>query len=229
MITLELAVFHPASTAIAEATGVQRIELCENYAAGGLTPSIDLLHTTRKGYRGLVFVMIRPRPGDFVYTDSEFAEMLQQVETFRSEGVDGFVTGMLDKVNTIDSKKLEAFMKACGPVPVTFHRAFDQVEDWRNGLDVLIAAGCSRVLTSGGAPSAIEGLNRLREMIEYGAGRITILPGGGIRSSNVLTIIKRIYPKELHTAAIVNTDRNEIIPVADQLELQSIGSACLLT
>ena len=223
MITLELAVFHPASTAIAEATGVQRIELCENYAAGGLTPSIDLLHNTRKGYRGLVFVMIRPRPGDFVYTDSEFAEMLQQVETFRSEGVDGFVTGMLDKVNTIDAKKLEAFMKACGPVPVTFHRAFDQVEDWRNGLDVLIAAGCSRVLTSGGESNAWSGMERLREMIDHAAGRIIILPGGGVRSTNAQTIIDALGCSELHSAAI---PKGVVQPIADELELKGLLSVC---
>jgi copper homeostasis protein len=223
MTTLELAVFHPASPAIAQFAGVPRIELCEDYASGGLTPSIDFLRATRSVYLGLVFVMVRPRPGDFVYTDREFDTMLQQVEQFRSDGVDGFVAGMLDDHSAIDRRRLAEFMKACGPAPVTFHRAFDKIQDWRDGLDILIYNGCSRVLTSGGAPSAMEGLERLSEMIEYASGRIIVLPGGGVRSTNAWSLIDSLECAELHSAAIPTDTGN---PIADEAEVNELMSIC---
>lgn len=223
MITLELAVFHPGSLLLAQSEGVRRIELCEDYAAGGLTPSLDLLQFTRTVYHGLVFVMIRPRPGEFVYTDREFDTMLRQVERFRMEGVDGFVTGVLDDHNSIDRKRLELFLKACGPVPVTFHRAFDKVPDWRNGLETLIDTGCTRVLTSGGAATAMQGLDRLREMVDYAAGRIIILPGGGVRSTNAQDLVVALACTELHSAAIRPGSLN---PVADGTELNALVSFC---
>lgn len=223
MTTLELAVFHPNSLPIAQSAGVSRIELCEDYTAGGVTPSLDFLRETRSVYQGLVFVMIRPRTGHFVYTDREYDAMLRQVELFRMEGVDGFVTGLLDDNHTIDRKRLAGFMKACGDVPVTFHRAFDRVADWRSALATLIDAGCSRVLTSGGAPNAMDGMERLREMGEYAAGRIILLPGGGVRSTNARQIIDSLGCKELHSAAVTSGAPQ---PIGDEVELKALISIC---
>lgn len=226
---LELAVFNEESCRVAAACGVLRIELCENYPAGGLTPSSELFEQAKSIYKGKIFVMLRPRPGDFIYTHFEEEVMLAEATRFAEAGADGFVAGFLTASGEINYRQTERLAKACAPLPLTFHRAFDQVADWREAMDGLIHAGCKRILTSGGKNSAMDGRYRLNEMMDYASGRILILPGGGIRSSNLPEIIKTCKPAEVHSAAITEkaSEGHSYIAQSEEVEelLRILGSA----
>lgn len=199
---LELAVFHPDSIQVAIAAGINRIELCDDYSAGGLTPSAENFQNARRKYKGQIFTMVRPRTGDFIYSDEEFEIMLRQVDAFAKAGTDGIVSGFLLPDGGIHEEQLSRFVEACHPLPFTFHRAFDRAADWKSNLDSLIRCGCSRVLSSGGTRTAAEGKQQLKEMTAYAAGKLIVLPGGGIRSDNIAELIFFLKPAELHTAAI---------------------------
>ena len=187
---LELACFNLESARIAEVVGVHRLELCEDYTSGGITPSLNFFTEARKLFHDKIFVMIRPRPGSFVYSEEEFNTMLRSLEKFKSLGADGFVCGFMNEDQTINESQLSKFIEMCQPFPFTFHRAFDQVHDWKTGLDQLIEAGCNRILSSGKGKNAIEGFTRLKEMNVYAGDKIIILPGGGIRSLNVKLLME---------------------------------------
>ena len=134
---LELATFNIESVHIAVAAGVPRLELCEDYTCGGVTPSLNYFNEARKLFHDKIFVMIRPRPGSFVYSDQEFETMLRSLEEFKSLGADGFVCGFMNDDQTINENQLGKFIEQCQPFSFTFHRAFDQVRDWKLGLDIL--------------------------------------------------------------------------------------------
>lgn len=161
---LELACFNPESARIAEVVGVHRLELCEDYTSGGITPSLNFFTEARKLFHDKIFVMIRPRPGSFVYSEEEFHTMLQSLEKFKALGADGFVCGFMNEDQTINENQLGKFIEQCHPFPFTFHRAFDQINDWKLGLDILLKQGCKRLLTSGDGKTAFEGKERLKEM-----------------------------------------------------------------
>ncbi len=216
---LELATFTIASCRIAADLGVHRLELCENYLAGGVTPSTNFFEDARAIFQGEIMVMIRPRPGSFVYSEYEFERMLQSVETFKELGADGFVGGFMNEDQTINKKQLGQFLNVCQPLPFTFHRAFDQILDWKLGLDILLKYGCARVLTSGDGKTAEEGKFRLQEMIDYVNGELIILPGGGVRSMNLQTILDECCPTEIHTAGILEENLRNGKFDADESEL----------
>ncbi|MBK7967120.1 MAG: copper homeostasis protein CutC [Bacteroidetes bacterium] len=219
---LELATFNIESVHIAVKAGVDRLELCEDYSIGGITPSLSFFNEARKLFHNDIFVMIRPRPRSFVYSDDEFERMLQNVEKFIELGADGFVSGFMSEDQTINKKQLGQFLNVCQPLPFTFHRAFDQILDWKLGLDILLKYGCARVLTSGDGRTADEGRNRIVQMMEYVKGEITILPGGGIRSGNLQTILKLCSPTEIHTAGILEENLRNGKFVVDEDELLKI-------
>src|SRR6185503_11345037 len=139
-----------------------------------------------------VFVLVRPRPGDFVYTDAEHRTMLQQIEEAKQAGAHGIVSGSLT------DKQTQALIHATRPLPFTFHRAFDSCDDLQAKLEELIALGVDRVLTSGGAPTAIEGVAQIRQLVAQARERIVILPGGGIDATNVFRIVLETGVREVH-------------------------------
>ncbi len=219
---LELATFNIESVHIAVAAGVNRLELCEDYTCGGVTPSLNYFNEARKLFHDKIFVMIRPRPGTFVYSEEEFEKMLRSLEMFIELGADGFVGGFMNEDQTINKNQLGNFLIECQPLPFTFHRAFDQVRDWKLGLDILLKYGCERVLTSGDGKTAEEGMVRLKEMIEYVKGELMILPGGGIRSSNLESMLDACQPEEIHTAGITQENLLNGKFIADESELRKM-------
>ena len=176
--------------------GAHRIELCTDLAHGGTTPDLQLLRESRSLAPIPVFVLVRPRAGDFVYTDAEHRTMLEQIRQAKEAGAQGVVSGALlgDHIATDRTAELIA---AAQPLPFTFHRAFDECHDQAAALDTLIALGAGRVLTSGGAPTAIEGVEQIGRLVRQSRGRIEILPGGGVNAANVRTI-RDAGVRELH-------------------------------
>lgn len=214
-VKLELATFHPDSVPIATRCGVQRLELCEDYSCGGLTPSLDYFEAVREEFPGKIFVMIRPRAGGYIYSDEEFDIMLRSVKLFRQRKADGFVAGFFRHEQEINEQQLKKFVETCDGLPVTFHRSFDGLQDWKRGLDTLIKAGCTRLLTSGDGNGAYEGRFSISEMIKFAGDGILILPGGGIRSRNVQYILDECHPAEVHSAAIRSSPEH----IVDETEL----------
>jgi copper homeostasis protein len=221
---LELACFNLESSRIAAAVGVHRLELCEDYTCGGLTPSMEYFREARKVFPNDIFVMIRPRAGDYIFSDAEFNLMLQDVEKFKAAGANGFVSGFFTPSGAINEEQLKRFVEACHPLPVTFHRSFDLLPDWKSGLDLLIQHGCTRLLTSGDGPTAYDGRMRLKEMMDHAGTKLLILPGGGIRSSNIREIIHTCHPAEVHSAALSSTAVHDNNYTADEDELQLLLS-----
>lgn len=172
----------------AASCGADRIEFCTRLSCGGVTPGLADVRRLVVEASVPVVVLVRPRPGGFVYTGGELARALGSCRECRSEGVSGIATGALDRSSGIDARAVSDLVAAAGGVPVTFHRAFDLVPDMSGALEMLIELGVSRVLTSGGPPSAVDGALVLAALAEQARGRIEILPGGGIRSHNAARI-----------------------------------------
>jgi copper homeostasis protein len=220
---LELAVFHPDSLAIARRCGVHRIELCEDYQAGGISPSSGFFGQARKEFPGPIHVMVRPRPGNFQYSAEESDWMEQAIRQFSNAGADGFVLGCLETSGRINIRQLENLVNAAGGKPITFHRAFDETADEDEAVQTLISYGCTRILTSGRADSAVAGKIRLENNIRSYGNRICILAGGGIRSNNIEELMNISGLKECHTAALASThpaiaDGTELMRMMEILE-----------
>lgn len=169
--------------------GANRLELCTDLAHGGTTPDLNLLQAQLPIP---VFVLVRPRAGDFVYTDVEHRTMLEQIARAKRAGARGIVTGDLSLDRTRE------LIAAARPLPVTFHRAFDVFPDRSDALEQLIDLGVERVLTSGGAPTAPEGAAQIRRLVVQAKGRIGILPGGGIDATNVARLVRETGVREVH-------------------------------
>ena len=199
MIQVEVAVETLHSALAAEEGGASRLELCLDLGNGGLTPDDALARNVLEQTRIPVFMMIRPRPGNFVYAASEIDEMVRATERLAALGAHGFVTGALTSENVVDNNAMRALVQAAGELPVSFHRAFDRTLDRIAALDELIELGITRVLTSGGAASALEGADALRELVAYAGDRLIILAGGGVREDNVAELIRRSGVAEVHT------------------------------
>ncbi|GAA3612065.1 copper homeostasis protein CutC [Kineosporia mesophila] len=191
-----------AGAAVAEAAGADRVEICSALSEGGVTPSAGLVHrvlasTSRIG----VQVLIRPRGGDFVFSPAEVEVMIEDVHQLRSLPRVGFVLGALSADGCVDGPVLERLVEACAGAPTTFHRAFDACRDLPASLEALVELGFDRVLTSGGAASALEGAAVLRRLTDQVADRLTILAGGGVRPANVAELVKRSGVTEVHGRA----------------------------
>ncbi|MCK6447447.1 MAG: copper homeostasis protein CutC [Planctomycetes bacterium] len=199
MALLEVCVDSLAGLDAALAGGAERIELCSRLDVGGLSPTDELLQGARARVAGSVplFVMVRPRAGDFVYSASELATMLAELAT-RRERADGFVFGALRPDGTVDRDATSTLVRAARPKPVTFHRAFDLVREPFAELETLIALGIERVLTSAGAPTAFDGRVKLAELVRRARGRIVILPGGGVRAAHAAELVRTTGVRELH-------------------------------
>ena len=208
---IELAVESLAGARAAAAGGADRIELAPELHVGGLTPSDELTRSVVDHVDIPTYVMIRPRAGDFVYSAGEVADMCGTIERLRALGVHGVVTGALTDSRTIDLAATAALVAAAAGIPLTFHRAFDRAADLSIALEQLVDLGVARVLTSGGAPTALEGSAKLRALVEQSAGRITVLAGGGVRESNVREVVSRTGVSEVHTKL---TDAGEDLTAA---------------
>lgn len=198
MAILEACVETLEEARAAEAGGASRIELCAHLAAEGTTPDDRLLEACITGLRVPVVAMVRPRPGPFVYDAAELAVMAQQVERVRALGSAGIVTGALTLGGAVDVPALRVLMDAAGPLPVTFHRAFDLAPNRDEALATLIAVGIARVLTSGGAATAAEGMPEIARLVRRAAGRLVVVAAGKVRAANVRDLIDHTGVSEVH-------------------------------
>jgi copper homeostasis protein len=196
---VEAAVETFESALAAERSGADRIELCANLSDGGTTPSAELIATVAERVRIPLFVLIRPRGGGFVYADDEINAMTRDIGLARGMGVGGIVTGALTSNGRVELSHTRALVKAAAGLPITFHRAFDFTENQPDALEQLIALGVSRVLTSGGAATALEGTPAIAALVARARGRIAIIAGGGVREQNVRNVIARTGVREVHT------------------------------
>jgi len=195
---LESVVESVAAARAAEHAGAARLELCVGLADGGVTPPGGLITAVLERVSIPVFVLIRPRAGDFVYSDAEIADALRGVAMARRRGAHGIVLGVLGRDGCVDVDRTRRLVDRGRGLPATFHRAFDAVPDQEAALEDAIAAGASRVLTSGGAATALEGAGRLAALAHQARGRITVLAGGGVRPHNVQALLARSGVREVH-------------------------------
>jgi copper homeostasis protein len=198
---LEVVVQTVEHAVAAERGGADRIELCTDIGCGGVTPSPDLIRDTRRNVAIPIHVMIRPRPGDFCYSEKELAIMRQDIAAAVHSGVDGVVLGILRENQRIDKERTRAMVEMARPLPVVFHRAFDLAENLDAALEDVIAAGASRILTAGGNHGAMHNLPTLRRLVGLARGRITLLVGGGVNAANVLEVIRQTSAPEVHSSA----------------------------
>ena len=205
MSILEIAVFNYQSALLAERAGADRLELCENPADGGTTPSTGTLRQVKDTLWLPVFPIIRPRGGDFFYTEEEFQIMKWDVMMCKGMEFEGVVFGMLLRNGKIDKENCKRFVDFAYPLKVTFHRAFDRARDPFEALEDLIECGCSRILTSGQVPNALDGASLIKQLIEKADGRIIVMPGSGLRSSNIAEVAKITRAVEFHSSARITT------------------------
>lgn len=200
-IRIEICVDNIESALIAQKGGADRIELCSALDLGGLTPSKGLMEYVVSHLKIPVNVLIRPRSGDFHYSQHEFQVIKSDIFTAKVAGISGIVIGMLNSDGTIDSCRMKEVMEICYPLPVTFHRAFDMVRDHYEALDEIIKLGCSKILTSGGHKTATAGSMVISELVKQAAGRISIMPGSGINERNFKELYEATRCNEYHLSA----------------------------
>jgi len=205
-LQLEVAVDSLERATAAERAGAHRLELCAHLDEGGLTPVIELIRQVRAAVRIPIHVMVRPRPGDFVYSATDFAAMKASIKTIAAENVEGIVTGVLLPGGSVDVQRTQELVVRASPMRVTFHRAFDVTKDLAAGLEDIVLAGAHHILTSGGAADAQTGASVLRSLIEQAGKRITILPGAGLHPGNIAEVARATGARELHTGL------GEVIP-----------------
>ena len=200
MALLEVCVDSLERALAAQAGGAERIELCARLELGGLTPPRELLDAALARAAVSHHVMVRPRAGDYVYSRAEFEAMEHQIDGLLASGARGVVLGVMTRRGAIDPERTAVLVARARPLSVTFHRAFDAAPDLEDALETLIALGVDRVLTSGGAATALEGRAVLRKLVARAAERIVVMPGGGVRSHNAQQILAETGASELHSS-----------------------------
>lgn len=188
---------------IAKEKGADRIELCDNLKDGGTTPSYGTIKKSVEDVGLPINVIIRPRGGDFIYKDYEKEIMYTDIEICKDLGVNAIVIGALTKNNTIDTEFIKKAKELSGDLKITFHMAFDEIEDKKAAIDELVALGIDRILTKGGEISALNNLDTLKELVQYAGDRIIIIPGAGITKENRDKVISITNAKEIHGTKIV--------------------------
>lgn len=216
---LEIACFNYESAIIAQESGAERIELCENMQLGGTTPNSVLTIRVREKLAIKIHVIIRPRGGNFVYDDKEFVEMKQDIKHLKTLGVDGFVFGILNPNGSVNKKQNQELVRLAAPLSCTFHRAFDVVKDLEESLEDVIECGFQTILTSGRAKNVEEGISDLEIIQKLAKDRVEIMPGGGLRSSNIRLLQSKLEPTFYHSSAV--TDNTEIANSEEIKELRS--------
>jgi copper homeostasis protein len=197
---IEIATSDFETTKAAVEGGADRIELCANLEEGGTTASYGTIYQCREAFDVLIFPIIRPRGGDFLYTDDEYEIILHDVKLCKQLGCDGIVTGLLTADGAIDIKRTAALIEIAYPMGVTFHRAFDRCRNAFEALEQLIQIGCERILTSGQQPSAIDGMELIAELNQKADHRIIIMPGSGVRKENIKMLAAKTGCTEFHSS-----------------------------
>lgn len=221
-LVLEVCVDSVESAVAAADGGAQRVELCSDLAEGGVTPSAGLIAMVRKRVPIGVHVLIRPRAGDFYYSADEFEVMKRDIVLAKQLGANGVALGILSADANVDTARTTELVALARPMAVTFHRAFDAVGDPIVSLEELVKTGADRILTSGGAATALEGVAQLAQMVKVAAGRIVILGCGQIRETNVAEILKKTGLGEIH-AALQSPVPSPVTPRNDRV-LQGLGN-----
>ena len=201
MYRFEICANSVASCKAAQEGGADRVELCAGIPEGGTTPSYGMIATARKSINIGLNVIIRPRGGDFLYSEDEIQEMIEDIRTAKSLGADGLVFGCLKADGSVDMEVMKRLMDEAGDTPVTFHRAFDHCSDPYHALEDIISCGCCRILTSGCRPTALEGAELLAELVKRAEDRIIIMPGCGIKEGNIAEIARLSGAREFHFSA----------------------------
>ncbi len=222
---LEVIAFTIESVLIAQRSGAHRIELCDNPGEGGTTPSYGMIKTAREKTSLQLFPIIRPRGGDFLYNDEEFEIMKKDVLLCKETGCDGVVIGLLQANGTVDKDRTARLVETAYPLEVTFHRAFDRVAHPFEALEDVIACGCQRILTSGLKPAAPEGVELLADLVRQSNDRIIIMPGSGIRSTNIREIAEKTQASEFHSSARINIPSDMLFTNTSMNE--SLDTTCL--
>jgi copper homeostasis protein len=200
MILLEVIANSVEDCVAAEQGGADRIELCSALALGGLTPSLGLLIGARRATRLPIMAMNRPRAGGFCYTESEFSVMCRDADLALAHGADGLVFGCLLGDGTVDAGRTRRLVERAGDKQTVFHRAFDVTPNPFHALDVLMDLGVTRVLTSGQMPSVVDGTALVAALVAHAAGRIQILPGGGITIGNARAVVQQTQVTQIHAS-----------------------------
>jgi len=200
---VEVCVDSVESAMAAETGGAERVELCDNLMEGGTTPSAGAIAAARSKLNIKLHVIIRPRGGDFCYSDVEFEVMKRDIEFAKHLGVDGVVIGILLPDGAIDVTRTRDLIELARPMSVTFHRAFDMTRDAFEALETLIGLGIDRILTSGQEPSVIEGLELIAELVKRADERITIMACGGVNERNIKRVVAESGVRELHVTGFV--------------------------
>ncbi|MCO6161303.1 copper homeostasis protein CutC [Flavobacterium sp. NRK F7] len=219
MPSLEIACFNLESAEIAQKNGADRIELCVEMSIGGTTPSLEMIQNVKAKINIPIYVMIRPRGGNFVYNETELEWMQSKIKVVKEMGINGFVFGILDVENKVDVIQNKALVSLAKPLPCTFHRAFDEVSNPFQALEELVACGFQTILTSGNAKNVNDGATQLKRLVQKANNRIIIMPGGSLRSSNLKMIQQKTNAIFYHSSAI--TDGTE---TADPIEIQRLKS-----
>ena len=214
-ILFEACVDSVAGSVAAERGGARRLELCANLGEGGTTPSAGMIAAVKAAVKIPVFVIVRPRGGDFVHTQDELGVMRLDIEAARMLGADGVVIGALTPDGRVDEEQTRVLMDAAGALPVTFHKAFDHTRDRAEALETLMRLRVERVLTSGGAVTALEGAEEIAALVRRAAGQIVVMAGGKVREDSVQELVHRARVTEVHARLTDEGRVRELVRLAN--------------
>src|SRR6201986_2131124 len=200
---LEICAFNLSSALLAQQAGADRIEFCAGPEEGGTTPSAGAIRTAREKLRIPLYPIIRPRGGDFLYSDEEFRSMIRDIEYCKQVGCNGVVFGILEADGSVDKARCARLVEIAYPLGVTFHRAFDWCANPFEAMETIIGIGCERILTSGQRPAAYEGMALIDQLVREADDRIVIMPGSGVRAANIVELAEKTGASEFHTSARV--------------------------
>ncbi|MDR2284673.1 MAG: copper homeostasis protein CutC [Sphingobacterium sp.] len=218
MANIEIASFNRRAALIAQENGADRIEFCAGMEVGGTTPNIEDVIALRKELDIDLNVMVRPRGGDFVYSEDEFDQMKRALIRMKQQDVSGFVFGILNRDNSVNLEQNRTLVELASPLPCTFHRAFDDVVDMDVALEDVISCGFTTILTSGCEPNVMDGIANLKHLVQRAEGRIVIMPGGGLRSTNVEEVLRETAAVYFHSSAITDGGNTAVAQEVKELK-----------
>ena len=224
---LEICVYSVEAAIAAQKADADRVELCSGFTEGGLTPGAGAIRMVRKLLNIECYVMIRPRGGDFCYSDTELQQMHHDIEYAKSCGVDGVVLGVLQPNGHVNIIRTRELVQHATPLKVTFHRAFDLTANPFQALDDLVVCGCCRILTSGQKATAEQGLDVIRKLVSYSAGRMDIMAGSGVNTENACKLIETgVHALHFSAKKIIPSRmmyRNPAVPIMQKDQISDYG------